>query len=36
VPFELGVKRGKVFVPTYNEEELAAMKRKEEIAEATR
>lgn len=36
VPFELGVKRGKVFVPKYNEEELAAMKRKEEIAEATK
>jgi len=36
VPFELGKKRGKVFVPTYNEAELAAIKRKEEVAEATR
>ena len=26
----------KVFVPTYNEAELAAIKRKEEVAEATR
>ena len=36
VPFELGKKRGKVFVPKYNEEELQAIKKKEEIAEATR
>ena len=36
VKFEAGVKRGKVFVPKYDEAELAAMKRKEEIAEATR
>ena len=36
VPFELGKKRGKVFVPKYDEKELAAMKKKEEIAEATR
>ena len=30
------MKRGKVFVPKYDEAELAAMKKKEEIAEATR
>lgn len=36
VPFELGKKRGKVFVPKYDETELAAIKKKEEIAEATK
>ncbi len=36
VPFELGKKRGKVFVPKYNEEEMQAMKKKEEIAQATK
>ncbi len=36
VPFELGKKRGKVFVPKYDEEEMAAIKKKEEIAEATK
>merc|ERR1712223_1154609 len=30
VKFEAGVKRGKVFVPKYNEDELAAMQKKEE------
>lgn len=36
VPFEAGVKRGKVFVPTYNEAELEAIRRKEAVAEAVR
>ncbi len=36
VPFELGKKRGKVFVPKFDEAQLAAMKKKEEIIEATR
>jgi len=36
VPFEAGKKRGKVFVPKYNEAELAAIARKNEIAEAVR
>jgi len=30
VKYEAGVKRGKVFVPKYNEEELAAMQKKED------
>lgn len=36
VPFEPGKKRGKVFVPKYDESQLADIKRKEEIADATR
>lgn len=36
VPFEPGIKRGKVYVPKYDEAQLAAIKRTEEIAEATR
>lgn len=36
VPFELGKKRGKVYVPKYNEAELAAIARKAEVAEAVR
>ena len=36
VKFELGVKRGKVFTPKYNEEELAAMQKKEELEESVR
>lgn len=36
VPFEAGKKRGKVFVPKYNDAELAAIARKNEIAEAVR
>lgn len=36
VPFEAGKKRGKVFVPTYNEAELEAIRRKEAVAEAVR
>ena len=36
VPFEAGKKRGKVFVPTYNEAELAAIERKNAIAESVR
>jgi len=36
VPFELGTKRGKVFVPSYNEAELEAIRRKEAVAEAVR
>jgi len=36
-PFpQAGIKRGKVFVPKYDEDELQAMKKKEEIAEATK
>ena len=33
VPFQAGVKRGKVFVATLTEEEEAELKKKEEIAE---
>jgi len=36
VPFELGKKRGKIYVPTYNEAELEAIRRKEAVAEAVR
>jgi len=36
VPFEPGVKRGKVYVPKFDEEQLQEMKKKEEIAEATK
>ena len=36
VKFELGKKRGKVFVPTYNEAELAAIERSKQVAEAVR
>lgn len=36
VPFEAGKKRGKVYVPTYNEAELAAIERKNAIAESVR
>ena len=36
VPFEAGKKRGKVFVPKYNEAELAAIGRKNAIAESVR
>ena len=36
MPFELGKKRGKVFVPTYNEAEMEAIRRKEAVAEAVR
>lgn len=36
VPFELGKKRGKIFVPSYNEAELAAMARAAEVADAVR
>ena len=36
VPFELGKKRGKVYVPQYNEAELEAIRRKEAVAEAVR
>ena len=36
MPFELGKKRGKVYVPKYNEAELAAIARKAEVAEAVR
>merc|ERR1712060_975342 len=36
VKFEAGVKRGKVYVPKYNEEQLAAMAKKAETEEAVR
>jgi hypothetical protein len=36
VKFELGIKRGKVYIPTYNEAELAAIARASEVAEAVR
>jgi len=36
VPFEKGKKRGKVYVPTYNEAELAAQAREAQVAEAVR
>jgi len=36
VKFELGIKRGKVFVPTYNEAELAAIERSKAVAEAVK
>ena len=36
VKFELGVKRGKVYIPVYNEAELAAIARASEVAEAVR
>merc|ERR1712168_334390 len=36
VKFEAGVKRGKVYVPKYNDEELAAMAKKAETEEAVR
>lgn len=36
VPFEAGKKRGKVYVPQYNEAELEAIRRKEAVAEAVR
>lgn len=36
VKFELGKKRGKVFVPSYNEAELAAIARSQQVAEAVR
>ncbi len=36
VPFEPGTKRGKVFVPKYDETELKEMQKKEEIAEVTK
>merc|ERR1711926_61585 len=36
VKFEPGVKRGKVYVPKYNEEQLAAMAKKVETEEAVR
>jgi tropomodulin len=36
VPFELGKKRGKVYIPNYNEEERAAMARAAEVADAVR
>ena len=34
--FELGKKRGKVYVPTYNEAELAAIARASAVAESVR
>lgn len=34
--FELGIIRGKVFVPTYNEAELAAIARASAVADAVR
>merc|ERR1712142_250157 len=36
VKFEAGVKRGKVYVPKYNEEQLAAMAKRAETEEAVR
>ena len=36
VKFEPGKIRGKVFVPTYNEAELAAIERSKQVAEAVR
>jgi len=36
VPFELGKKRGKIYIPTYNEAEQAAMARAAEVADAVR
>ena len=33
VSFEAGIKRGKIFVPTYTDEEQEEMNRKAEIAE---
>ena len=36
VPFELGIKRGKIYVPKYDEEEIEAMKRQENLEEATK
>ena len=36
VPFELGKKRGKVFIPKYTDEELALQKKQEKVEEATR
>ncbi len=36
VPFELGKKRGKVYVPTYNAAELEAIRKTEAVAEAVR
>ena len=36
VKFELGIKRGKVYIPSYNEAELAAIARASEVAEAVR
>ena len=36
VKFELGTKRGKVYVPTYNEAELAAIARSNAVADAVR
>ena len=36
VKFELGIKRGKVYIPTYNEAELAAIAPPSEVAEAVR
>jgi len=36
VPFEAGKKRGKIYVPSYNEAELAAIARAQEVADAVR
>ncbi len=36
VKFEPGVKRGKAFVPKYNEEQLAAMAKQAESEESVR
>ena len=36
VKFELGVKRGKQYVPKYNEEQLAARAKQAETEEAVR
>merc|ERR1712226_894596 len=36
VPFELGIKRGKQFVPKFDKAQLEAMAKKEAIADATR
>merc|ERR1712228_714574 len=36
IPFELGKKRGNVYIPKYNEAEMEAIRRKEAVAEAVR
>jgi len=36
VPFEAGKKRGKVYVPTYTEAEMEAIRRSDAVAEAVR
>ena len=36
VPFELGKKRGKVYIPKYTEAEMEAIRRSEAVAEAVR